>query len=325
MKLKSYRPLFQEASTPKKPFSDKIGIYVASLYDYNAGKLVGEWFDLMDYSDADELMEAIEKWMTDLNKKSKDGVVREEWAIHDSEIPDIITEGSGMEDFEKFYRIKQIAEERDIPADVITTYMEDHRNKSGLEDLIAVVESGEDYAYEYVQEMGKDVDENFLSRYVEFDDVYISQLASEMADSDRESITDELETDKENELYDVQNQIDELEKEIEDLQDKEEDGEDVSREISAKEKEINALEKKKKDIESDYEKQIEEAVEERSEQYYSEINRDPLEYHTRELGYDMKEIMRVASIDYKSMWDDMSSDYNEYYSKETKKYYIFLV
>lgn len=34
-------------------------IYVACLAAYNAGKLHGEWFDLEDYNDADELQEAI--------------------------------------------------------------------------------------------------------------------------------------------------------------------------------------------------------------------------------------------------------------------------
>lgn len=34
-------------------------IYVACLASYNAGRLHGEWFDLEDYNDADELQEAI--------------------------------------------------------------------------------------------------------------------------------------------------------------------------------------------------------------------------------------------------------------------------
>src|SRR5688572_11231533 len=56
-------------------------IYVASLSDYNAGRLVGDWFSLRDYDSADGLYEAIEDWLKKLGP-SGDGL-REEWAVHD--------------------------------------------------------------------------------------------------------------------------------------------------------------------------------------------------------------------------------------------------
>lgn len=58
-------------------------IYVASISDYNAGRLVGRWFDLEKYVDAADLLAHIADWLEDL--KQRDGVLREEWAIHDSE------------------------------------------------------------------------------------------------------------------------------------------------------------------------------------------------------------------------------------------------
>lgn len=59
----------------------KINIYVASLADYNAGRLVGEWISLNNKT-YDEVMQEIQEML----KKSKEEVA-EEWAIHDYESP----------------------------------------------------------------------------------------------------------------------------------------------------------------------------------------------------------------------------------------------
>lgn len=50
-------------------------IYVADVGAYTAAELRGEWFDLNDYTDADELKEAVDAW------KQEHGV--EEYAVHD--------------------------------------------------------------------------------------------------------------------------------------------------------------------------------------------------------------------------------------------------
>ncbi|MCB8911077.1 antirestriction protein ArdA [Rhodococcus rhodochrous] len=62
-------------------------VYVASLSDYNAGVLHGEWFDLDVYSDAEELMTDIQTMVLDKSPTAaKDPfTVAEEWAIHDYE------------------------------------------------------------------------------------------------------------------------------------------------------------------------------------------------------------------------------------------------
>jgi antirestriction protein len=58
-------------------------IYVASVMDYNAGRLVGRWFDLDKYVDAADLLTHIADWLEDLQQT--DGISREEWAVHDAE------------------------------------------------------------------------------------------------------------------------------------------------------------------------------------------------------------------------------------------------
>lgn len=70
-------------------------IYVACLDSYVAGKLVGDWLDLDDYSDADELAEAIK------------AIVEEEWAIHDySEFPNL-GENPDLETIMEVYELMQ--------------------------------------------------------------------------------------------------------------------------------------------------------------------------------------------------------------------------
>lgn len=58
-------------------------IYVASLSDYNEGKLIGQWFDLTEFSSYEDFMTAISDYLEELN--SNDDGTREEWAFHDSD------------------------------------------------------------------------------------------------------------------------------------------------------------------------------------------------------------------------------------------------
>lgn len=68
-------------------------IYVASLSDYNAGRLVGQWIDLDETTETDDLQAAINAMLATSSEK-----IAEEWAIHDyddmpnlGEYPDLDT------------------------------------------------------------------------------------------------------------------------------------------------------------------------------------------------------------------------------------------
>ena len=59
-------------------------IYVASLSDYNAGVLHGKWFNLDNYTDAEDLENDIVKHVLETSPTAKEeGCPAEEWAIHD--------------------------------------------------------------------------------------------------------------------------------------------------------------------------------------------------------------------------------------------------
>lgn len=57
-------------------------IYVASLSDYNAGILHGEWLSFDDFSSAGEVWEAIRAMLAASPTAKREGVPAEEWAIH---------------------------------------------------------------------------------------------------------------------------------------------------------------------------------------------------------------------------------------------------
>lgn len=77
-----------------------IKIYVACLSSYNNGLLHGKWFDLNDFSDADDLRDSIQKEVLDESPMQGKENIIEEFAIHDFEAPKgaDIGEYSGLEE-----------------------------------------------------------------------------------------------------------------------------------------------------------------------------------------------------------------------------------
>lgn len=124
-------------------------IYVADLEAYNSGRLVGKWFDLDDYSSAEELMEAITDYMTSLGK--------EEYAIHDIEnLPrSLYDEYMGEKDFEKIYEILDKAKEMDLPFEVVAEVANEYF-LDAVDGFKGKFDDMSDFAYELVEEFGID-------------------------------------------------------------------------------------------------------------------------------------------------------------------------
>jgi hypothetical protein len=103
-------------------------IYVADLEAYNNGRLVGEWLDLDDYNDADELMDAIQ----DVLKKSGG----EEYAIHDYEnFPSILySEYMSKNDFQALYDVMETAKQNDLPLEVVQDIVSQY-GEGGVEEF----------------------------------------------------------------------------------------------------------------------------------------------------------------------------------------------
>jgi antirestriction protein/uncharacterized protein YcfJ len=169
-------------------------IYVASLTDYNNGRLEGKFFDFADYSDASELMKAIDDMLKELTKKYNDGDVREEYAVHDYEnIPSsLASEYMGERDFEVIYELMDVAEDSNIPLDVLM----ERAGDVGSDDYQAIVDSlvmivdgydETDIVYQLEQEMGA-LGNDFWKNHTYIDDVTERVMYGEDVDRYREDI-----------------------------------------------------------------------------------------------------------------------------------------
>lgn len=262
-------------------------IYVADLAAYNEGKLVGEWVDLTDFSDADDLMdhvsELLERWSEESGEK------REEYAIHDtSNIPEgFITEYSGKDDFEKFYEAMGVANDIGVPVDVIVDWMSEtgEDGPSGASDSFqGKYDDMEDFAYRMVE----DGVINDLSTYLEITETDRRILAGEEADNYIDSLSDD-------ELIEMAG----FEDELSELEEKQDSGDD---DFDFDDEKDDLIEKAKEKV--------------RDEEYdrvYEKLD-DPIGYFVDDLGAYSEEDLAKANfirVDYEHLGRDLSHDYKE--------------
>lgn len=141
-------------------------IYVASLSDYVAGRLVGQWIDLDETTTADDIQEAITAMLA-----TSPEPLAEEWAIHDydempnlGEYPDLETVATAA---------RGIAEH----GEPFRAWVELHAigwidaDPDGFqEQYLGEYEDEKDYAYEYVESTGMfDGVNESISNYFDYD------------------------------------------------------------------------------------------------------------------------------------------------------------
>lgn len=291
-------------------------IYVADLAAYNAGELKGEWINLNDYSDADELMEAI------------DELGYEEWSIHDTEnIPrSLITEGSGKQDFEKFYAIKAKAEEMSVPVEVLLKWKSDTGGD--------IDNAGDAYQGEY------DDKEDYAYRMVEdgaytpsSDDVYVSDtdkriIAGEQEDfaidgrdddeligmADMEDELKELQ-DKQDEIESLESEIEDLESELNDLEEGSEEYEEVEGKLQEKKSELEGYGSFDFDDAKDelVERAKDKVKEEEYDKWYQGLDSDPIYFLVKEEGiYSEEDALKLPwiQVDYEAVARELGYDVN---------------
>lgn len=158
-------------------------VYIADLEAYNNGRLVGKWFNLLDYSDADEFNEAVADFLKETGA--------EEYAVHDFEnIPrSMQSEYLGVKDFEKFYEMIDLARDKDLPLEVVMEVLNE-LGESAVDEFYGVYDSEEDFAQQLVDDLGIESFNNF-EYYLEISDTDRRLLAQEMADSYVDDIRDE--------------------------------------------------------------------------------------------------------------------------------------
>jgi antirestriction protein len=122
-------------------------IYVASLADYNAGRLHGRWIDAAQ--DPEDIWAEVQAML----KESKEPIA-EEWAIHDYDD----FGGLRLGEYESFEKVSLIANMmEDHSPEIVAAYLSENED-APLGDISEYYcgqwDSEKAYAYEYVEECG---------------------------------------------------------------------------------------------------------------------------------------------------------------------------
>ena len=331
-------------------------IYVADLAAYNEGKLIGSWLDLTDYSSGDDVMDAIKELLEEWSEEQ--GVNREEYAIDDTEnIPEgLLDRYSGLEEFDNLMKGIELADDNDIPLEVIVEYM----NYVGINSLSDIrdlpfngrFDSEKDFAYDLV-EQGVISD---LSPYLEMTTTDMRITAGEEADNyvdnmtDRElvdawdsDIYDEIEKFKDNQekIDELNDEIDELNDEIDELE-SETDEETTEGDIEEQLEKIKNLKSDVANLESEVDDlrdelsgirytNLDDAIddareglrEQKYDEIYEELERDAVGYFVENFGYSESELAdnSAFSVDYDKLAEELEQDYH--YIRHNGDIYVF--
>lgn len=138
--------------------TQEIKIYVGTYGQYNSGSLFGKWFDLSEYSDAEELFEAIAEYHKDEHDP--------EYMIQDVDtdlkfVHSYIGECSGQDDIQRLYDFFEECEESHLDMDIITAYCDAFGYKfnevkiSYIEEAYSgSFDSDEDFAEDMAEQCG---------------------------------------------------------------------------------------------------------------------------------------------------------------------------
>lgn len=190
-------------------------IYVACLASYNNGTLHGAWFDLEDYTDADDLYDAVNEQVlitspypnveVDCPTCDGDGIhtsdpddicsqckgtgqvpSSEEWAIHDHEgfpydAVDEYTSFSELYEIKKFYEEAETYLGRDYE-EIVEAFLYcfgggDMPSVEQIQDAyVGQYDSPEDFAEQFFNELGTVNEDSYLFRYIDWNGVWYGEL-----------------------------------------------------------------------------------------------------------------------------------------------------
>lgn len=160
-------------------------VWVSTLGIYNAGALVGSWYDVDDAEDLD-----IDSFVSDhyaeliRARVSLSEVGEELWCFDTEGFPDSVGEVSPMEAAEWDRTLTELEDRFYGDSSAVAAFIDLMGTDSNFDaakddaELIGVYDSEADYAMEYVESVGAD-DMGFLSSYIDYDALGSDLLASE--------------------------------------------------------------------------------------------------------------------------------------------------
>ena len=288
----------------------------------------GKYFNLTDYSDGQDVIDAIYDYMNELNKQF--GGNREEYEVTDYEGfgDDLYDQYMGANEFDEIIEAYEKYESSDFSADVISAYKKESGSRNDtLSDVIDEMENNYFGKYNSLSDFGYEMVEQGVYTLSD-SDVYITDtdkrilageesdnIVNEMSFDDLMNIASDTQSEYQYEKNELENKISEIQSEIDDLTDLQNSSDDdeyekIGEQIEEKEIELDDVQSDLDNIGDNFE---DKAREEAREQIYDEIY-DKLEndlsswLEENGLTSDLENIS-FLSVDYEKIGDELSSDY----------------
>jgi antirestriction protein len=139
-------------------------LYFADLADYNAGRLVGQWFDLGDYDSPEELLADVQQMLR--SRSEITGELHEEWAVHDHDLPLDIGE---FPDFDEVFALKDAVEQHG--ESIVNAAITAGVPLSEIDDrFVGFFDSPGEWAADYLRDTGALYElPNYLRNYFDYD------------------------------------------------------------------------------------------------------------------------------------------------------------
>ena len=322
--------LARKGVAPKMMAGGSLNDETPKAYIQILGYDEGKWITITDYSDGQDVIDAIYDWMTELNEQF--GGNREEYEVADYEGfgDDLYDQYMSSNEFDEIIEAYEKYEGSDFPADVISAYKKDSGSgNDSLSDVIDEMDNNYFGKYDNLTDFGYEMVSQGVYTPSEYD-VYITDtdkriIAGEEADAlvddmsfdDLLNVAVEVKSEYEDEKSELEDKITEIEQEIEDLtelqksSDDDDEYETISESIEEKEIELDETQNELDEIDSRYE---DKAREEAKELYYDEIHdrlENDLEGWLSDYGYNTDNLADISfvSVDYQKIGEEISSDY----------------
>jgi hypothetical protein len=321
--------LMRQGVAPKMMAGGSLNDETPKAYIQILGYDEGKWMNISDYSNGEDVIDAISDYMKELNKQF--GGNREEYEVADYEGfgDDLFDQYMGANEFDEIIDGYEKYQNSDFPADVITAYKNDSGSRNdSLSNVIDEMDNNFFGKYNNFSDFGYEMVEQGV--YEPSDrDVYVTDtdkriLAGEEADAvvDNMSFDDlldkaqDVKSEYEDEKSELEDKISTIQSEIDDLSELQKDSENddeyekMSELIEEKEIELDDTQSELDDIDSRYE---DKAREEAQELFYDEIYdklQNDLSSWLDEYGYtDNLQDLSFLSVDYEQIGNEIASDY----------------
>ena len=188
--------LARKGVAPKMMAGDSLNDETPMAYIQILGYDEGKWFNLTDYSDGQDVIDAIYDFMNDLNEQF--GGNREEFEVADYEGfgDDLYDQYMSANEFEEIIEAYEKYENSDFPADVISAYKKESGSRNdSLSDVIDEMENNYFGKYDNLNDFGYEMVEQGVYSPSDYD-IYITDTDKRIiAGEESDNLVDDMSFD----------------------------------------------------------------------------------------------------------------------------------